>query len=283
MKGLYEKVAFAPLAAVAGMGARAAIGAGARAVGSAALHAGRAFIGQGAPGALTGAARVGRGVGNTLNGANQAAGLYQTVQSLAPAPAAPSANSASVQASSLSPSMKAGSLETRLAKLAFGVSNAANIGGYLSLIGAEAVPHDNPWHMRLEALGLGTLAASTAGTMIADPEERGPGQKDLAGLALFGSALRDRMGRKHAEEKRGAFGPVLDVSLAGIPSAIGYAEGVRTPVNEREAREYVQGGFSVPGFMLMPGYIGYHLGRRAAAQRVLDRIAHGEAPGSSAP
>ncbi len=281
MKGLYEKVAFAPLAAVAGMGARAAIGAGARALGTGALHAGRAFIGQGAAGSLTGAAKIGRGVGNTLNGANQAAGLYQTAQSLMPPPPAPSSNSANIQASSLSPSMKTSALETRLAKLAFGVSNAANIGGYLSLIGAEAVPHDNPWHVRLEALGLGTLAASTAGSMIANPEERDPGQKDLAGLALFASALRDRMGRKHAEEKRAGVGPVLDISLAGIPSAIGYAEGARVPVNEREAQEYLQRGFSLPGFALMPGYTGYHLGRRAAAQRVIDRIAHGEAPGTT--
>lgn len=269
MKSLYEKVAFAPLAVVAGMGARAAISAGARAVGSAALHAGRAFIGQGAPGALTGAARIGRGVGNTLNGANQAAGLYQTAQSLMPPPPAPSSNSANVQASSLSPSMKTSALETRLAKLAFGVSNAANIGGYLSLIGAEAVPHDSPWHMRLEALGLGTLAASTAGTMIADPEERGPGQKDLAGLALFGSALRDRMGRKHAEEKQ-AFGLAADFALAGMPSAAGYMVGRYSNKNlTKEQAEAVLGRrLSGPELLMIPGYLGHFYGERDAARLV---------------
>lgn len=267
MKGLYEKVAFAPLAPLAAMGARAAIGAGARALGTGALHAGRAFIGQGAAGTLTGAAKIGRGVGNTLNGANQAAGLYQTAQSLMPPPPAPSSNSANVQASSLSPSMKTSALETRLAKLAFGASNAANIGGYLSLIGAEAVPHDNPWHVRLEALGLGTLAASTAGSMIANPEERDPGQKDLAGLALFASALRDRMGRKHAEEKQ-AFGLAADFALAGMPSAAGYMVGRYSNKNlTKEQAEAVLGRrLSGPELLMIPGYLGHFYGERDAAR-----------------
>lgn len=201
---LYEKVAFGPLAAVAGMGLRAAVSAGARAAapaiangartaGSFLWHGARSLAGAPSTAQLTGAARAGRAVGTGANAVNTAMGMGQLAKEIIRPNPPPSPNSANTQATAF----KAGSLQARVEKLAFGPTNALNIASYLSMIGAEALPHDHPWHARLEALGLGGLAASTAANMISTPdEELKPGAKDLAGLGLFASALHDRV--KHA-------------------------------------------------------------------------------------
>lgn len=80
-------------------------------------------------------------------------------------------------------------------KAAFGLQNPKDLldmGSYAAMIGSKLLPHDNPWHTRLEAAGLLGLGGSVGADMIADPHERKPGAKDLVGLGLFGSALYDR-------------------------------------------------------------------------------------------
>lgn len=194
---LYEKVAFGPLALAAttlgrGVAARAA-GTAARGVGSFLWQGAKSLAGMGTQGPLQGAARAGRAVGTGANAVNTAMGMGQMAKEIIRPNPPPSPNSANTQATAF----KAGSLQARVEKLAFGPTNALNIASYLSMIGAEALPHDHPWHARLEALGLGGLATSTAANMISTPdEELKPGAKDLAGLGLFASALHDRT--KHA-------------------------------------------------------------------------------------
>lgn len=206
---LYEKVAFGPLALAAttlgrGVAARAA-GTAARGVGSFLWQGAKSLAGMGTQGPLQGAARAGRAVGTGANAVNTAMGMGQMAKEIIRPNPPPSPNSANTQATAF----KAGSLQARVEKLAFGPTNALNIASYLSMIGAEALPHDHPWHARLEALGLGGLATSTAANMISTPdEELKPGAKDLAGLGLFASALHDRM--KHAAHADAEF-----LALAG--------------------------------------------------------------------
>lgn len=81
---------------------------------------------------------------------------------------------------------------SRREKQAFGLSDAADIASYSAFIGAKLTPHDHPLHAALDAAGLIGLGATTAHGMLTSPPERGPGAKDLLGLALMGSALYDR-------------------------------------------------------------------------------------------
>lgn len=308
---LYEKVAFGPLAAVAGMGLRSAISAGARAAAPAIANAARgagSFLWQGArslagapsTGTLTGAARAGRMVGTGANAANTAMGMGQMAKEIIRPNPPPSPNSTNTQATAF----KGGSLQARVEKLAFGPTNALNIASYLSMIGAEALPHDHPWHARLEALGLGGLATSTAVNMIQSPDDEvKPGTKDLAGLGLFASALHDRT--KHATHtdaeflalvgQAGSDAPrafahrlgsaekdmshltaggarakeaTLGLAISGaggfLPEVAGYALGKSHRYTPEEAEEVRNTPYNLAAGFL-PGYHGYYFGTKLRA------------------
>lgn len=73
------------------------------------------------------------------------------------------------------------------------VANAVNIASYASMLGGSVLDHHNPWHNRLEGLGLAGLGATTAHSLLTNKDDRVPSAKDLAGLALFAWGLSDRM------------------------------------------------------------------------------------------
>ena len=198
---VYEKVAALPLAGIA-VAARAAapvVANAARGLASGAWHAARAAMGSPSTKALTGAANVGRKVGTGVGGVQAFGGAVQmagAAKDMVAPPAPPAPNSSNRQATTDSPGFKAAELhpfEVRLLKVAFGLANATNIAGYLSLIGAEALPHENPWHGRLEFGGLGLLAAPTLVDSALHPENRADNLQDLAGLALFANAANNRL------------------------------------------------------------------------------------------
>ncbi len=75
-----------------------------------------------------------------------------------------------------------------------GASDLIDAASYGSFLGAKLVdPHTHPrLHTALDAAGLLGLGATTAHSLITNPADRAPSIKDLAGLALMGSALYDR-------------------------------------------------------------------------------------------
>lgn len=184
-----EKVAF--WGALARMAPRAAPAAAS--AGRAALNVGKGMMGVPLAQNATRGAQMAHNVGTGVGAINTAKGLYDSVKPPEPPPAPPGVR----------PGMKVGSLEARLlrlvrTKLAFGVQDAINVGSYGAMIGATLLPHKHPWHTYLEGAGLVGLGGTTLASMVGDPAERKPGLKDLAGLALFGSALYDRY--KHPSE-----------------------------------------------------------------------------------
>ena len=193
MRGIYERYADfekqALLGAVAQGAARAAphlVNAG-RAIGNFLGGAGRGLAGMELAQGAGRAAQAGRTTAQVAQGATTAKGIYDTIKPPEPPPAPPG----------VKPGMKMGALEERLArvvfsKIAFGVGDAVNVGSYGAMIGASLLPHEHPWHSILEGAGLVGLGGTTIAAMAGDPAERKPGLKDLAGLALFGSALYDR-------------------------------------------------------------------------------------------
>lgn len=79
-------------------------------------------------------------------------------------------------------------------KLAFGIGDAIDAGSYGAFLGSKFVnPETHPrLHTALDAAGLLGLAGTTAHSLATNPGDRKPSVKDLAGLALMGSALYDR-------------------------------------------------------------------------------------------
>lgn len=135
---------------------------------------------------------AGAGVGGKImNGAGKALAVGGPIASsmgVSNASAGPSASVAGME-------FKMGSVDTRLyqlAKTALTVGDAIDIASYGAMIGSKLAPKTSPWHTGLEAAGLLGLAGTTGHSMLKDPSEHKPGVKDLIGLALFASALRDR-------------------------------------------------------------------------------------------
>lgn len=309
---VYEKVALLPLAGavtaarvaapmVAGAVRAAApvVANAARGLASGTWHALRSSAGFASTKNLTGAANLGRKVGTgvagvqAVGGAAQLAGAAKDI--IAPPP--PTAvNSSSRPATLDSPGFKGGELhplEARILKVAFGLGNATNIAGYLSLIGAEALPHEHPWHGRLEFGGLGLLAAPTLVDSALHPENRADNLQDLAGLALFANAANNRLRGHHTvppvstpeasalmpAEKTALLGEVLDL---GAPSQYAYWQARNAPMTSDEAREHLQRGPSLVGF-LQDGGIGKYFGQRNRAMETLLAPPGGAFPGHEAP
>lgn len=196
MEGFYERLAGLEKGAFWGAlaaGARTALPGAARAAGSFLGGAGRGLAGMELAAGAGRAAQAGRTTAQIAQGATTAKGIYDTVKPPEPPPPPPG----------VKPGMKVGSLDARLAqlvrsKIAFGVGDAVNVGSYGAMIGASLLPHEHPMHTLLEGAGLVGLGGTTLAGMLGDPAERKPGLKDLAGLALFGSALYDRY-KNHGE------------------------------------------------------------------------------------
>jgi len=161
-------------------------GAIARGAGSAMRGAGNFGKGLFGAGAL---ASAGRG-GKALNMAGKATGVIAPV-----AGAMAAGQGASVMGIGGQPKTGSLVLDAVGLKVAnLGASDLADIASYGSFIGAKLVdPHTHPkLHAALDAAGLLGLGATTAHSLATNPADRGPSAKDLAGLALMGSALYDR-------------------------------------------------------------------------------------------
>lgn len=180
---LYEKLAEAKAAGLIGSAARGAWN-----------------VGKGLIAPFTGAAK-GSGLGQKALHAGASAYAIGSPIASTMAPAASPPATANIAGRSFgngqrdNGTVKTQSLNERLYKLAFGLQSPKDlidIGSYGAMIGSKLLPHDNPWHTRLEAAGLLGLGGSVGYDMATDPHERKPGAKDLVGLALFGSALHDR-------------------------------------------------------------------------------------------
>lgn len=195
MEGLYERLAsrekVAFWGALARMAPRAAPGVAS--VGRAAMNVGKGMMGVPLAQNATRGAQTAHNVGTGMGALNTAKGLYDSMKPPEPPPPPPGVR----------PGMKVGSVEERLlrvvlTKIAFGVPEAIDTASYAAMIGSKFVPHESPWHTYLEGAGLLGLGGTTLASMVQNPAERKPGMKDLAGLALFGSALYDRFGN-HTE------------------------------------------------------------------------------------
>lgn len=109
----------------------------------------------------------------------------------------PTLSEAGMKFSHAAPSTGSATLD-RLAKLAafdhMSPSDAIDAAAYAAFLGSKFVdPAKDPrLHAALDAAGLLGLAGTTAYGMAKSPGEYKPGVKDLAGLALMGSALYDR-------------------------------------------------------------------------------------------
>jgi len=194
---LYEKFAHAKTAGLIGTAARGALsvgkglvmpfsGAGAKAsLGQKALHAGASAYAIGAPIADSVAPSAKPPATAHIAGRTFGSGQRD--------------NSGGMKSAALDERL------SRLVKVALSIGpfslqhpkDLIDIGSYGAMIGSKLLPHDHPWHTGLEAAGLIGLGSSVGADMLMDPGERKPGAKDLAGLALFGSALYDRWKREH--------------------------------------------------------------------------------------
>lgn len=82
--------------------------------------------------------------------------------------------------------------------------------------------------------------------------------------------------------KEALIGPMLELNMLGLPSAMGYLGGYagmgprkeHTQMSDEELQEERKRGYSAFKGLFVPGYSGYHYGRRAGAreeQRNRDR------------
>ena len=87
------------------------------------------------------------------------------------------------------------------------------------------------------------------------------------------AALRKQMQAKGAKGqiKTAFVGPLADLGNLGIPSGIGYAMGRSDrPEDEEEARDQSKRPYNVPAGLLIPGYTGYHFGKKSRGKSSLE-------------
>lgn len=73
--------------------------------------------------------------------------------------------------------------------------------------------------------------------------------------------------------KEALIGPMLELNMLGLPSALGYLGGYagmgprkdHTQMSDEELQEERKRGYSALKGLVIPGYSGYHYGRRAGA------------------
>ena len=111
-----------------------------------------------------------------------------------------------------------------------------NAAAYLGFAGAKLLPHENPWHNRIENIGLGTLAGTTAVSGVTGgPGEKLPAVQDLVGLGLMMNGQRMRA-NEHAHEEA-----VKEAARRDVLQAFGLKDLVPSqPKPAREPREVSQ-------------------------------------------
>jgi hypothetical protein len=70
-------------------------------------------------------------------------------------------------------------------------------------------------------------------------------------------------------EKQAIIGPMYDIGNLGVPSAIGALIGRYNDMDEDEAEEVHRTPYGLGKGLLIPGYTGYHIGRKYKADHVL--------------
>jgi len=81
-------------------------------------------------------------------------------------------------------------------------------------------------------------------------------------------------------EKSAFLGPLLELNNYGGPSVVGYAIGGNFGFKDAPKSELAATAnkpYSVIHGLMVPGYTGYHFGRRQTAQRLLNRLRNHEA------
>lgn len=79
--------------------------------------------------------------------------------------------------------------------------------------------------------------------------------------------------------KTAFIGPVMDLGNLGIPSLAGYALGGNFNFKNAPKSELADAAdepYSAIHGLMVPGYTGYHFGKRQAAQRLLNRLRNRE-------
>lgn len=73
-------------------------------------------------------------------------------------------------------------------------------------------------------------------------------------------------------EKQAIVGPLISLNMLGIPEALGYAAGNAGQMSTAAAQDEQKRRYNIAAGALIPGYTGYHIGRKNKAESTLANL-----------